>query len=222
MLFILTIVLGGSGGYLIFHLMTPGEFRGITTAVLTIVLIYLSALSVYRVFLRFFPLPEGEITVGSSEEFATQINILFYLLIFNSLIRSHIIPVPILRLVYLALGATLGRNTYSAGVLLDPPLISAGANCIIGHNAVIFAHVIEGTRLSLHRVRLGDNVTIGAMAVVMAGVTIGDGAIVSAGAVVTKGTFIGPGEIWGGVPAKMLRTRQRKLSSTGDQVSSRL
>jgi acetyltransferase-like isoleucine patch superfamily enzyme len=39
----------------------------------------------------------------------------------------------------------------------------------------------------------------------MSGVTIGDGAIVSAGAVVTKGSRIGKGEVWGGVPAKLLK-----------------
>ena len=52
---------------------------------------------------------------------------------------------------------------------------------------------------------IGDNVTIGATAVVMSGVTIGDGAIVSAGALVLKDTQIGPGEVWGGIPAKRLK-----------------
>ncbi|SDA22723.1 Hexapeptide repeat of succinyl-transferase [Nitrosospira sp. Nsp18] len=47
--------------------------------------------------------------------------------------------------------------------------------------------------------------TIGATAVVMSGVTICDDAIVSAGAVVTKGSRIGKGEVWGGVPAKLLK-----------------
>ncbi|MET0323072.1 MAG: DapH/DapD/GlmU-related protein, partial [Duganella sp.] len=76
---------------------------------------------------------------------------------------------------------------------------------IIGHDAVIFAHVIEGERLQLKAVVIGDTVTIGATAVVMAGVRIGDNAIVSAGAVVIKDTVIGAGEVWGGVPARRLR-----------------
>jgi acetyltransferase-like isoleucine patch superfamily enzyme len=121
------------------------------------------------------------------------------------LIRTHFIPVPLLRLVYLALGAKLGANTYSAGALLDPPLTRIGGNTIIGHDAVIFAHVIEGARLELKTVVIGDAVTIGATAVVMAGVRIGDHAIVSAGAVVTKDTVIAAGEIWGGVPARRLK-----------------
>ena len=87
----------------------------------------------------------------------------------------------------------------------QPPLTEFGANCIIGHDAVLYCHAIEGGRFALARIRIGDNVTIGATAVIMSGVRIGDGAIISAGAVVLKDTQIGPGEVWGGVPAKRLR-----------------
>ncbi len=47
------------------------------------------------------------------------------------------------------------------------------------------------------------NVWIGTNVVVLKGVTIGEGAVVAAGAIVTK--TIPPGEVWGGVPARMLR-----------------
>ncbi len=36
-------------------------------------------------------------------------------------------------------------------------------------------------------------------------VAIGDNAMVAANALVLKGTRIGPGEVWGGVPARLLR-----------------
>lgn len=182
-----------------------GDFRGVTLVVGAAVFIYLWAFAVYRVFLHFMPLTEGDLAEGSREEFAAQVNILFYLMLFNSLIRTHFLPVPLMRLVYLALGARLGANTYSAGTLLDPPLTEFGANCIIGHDAVLFCHAIEGSHFALSPIRAGDNVTIGATAVVMSGVTIGDGAIVSAGALVLKDTRIGPGEVWGGVPARRLK-----------------
>ena len=200
------LAVGITAGWLLVGSLALGDFRSVAVIAAVVVSTYLSAFAVYRIFLRFFPLREGEIVAGSREEFAAQVNILFYLLLFNSLIRTHFLPVPLLRLVYLALGARLGRNTYSAGVLLDPALTVAGDNCIIGHDAVLIAHVIEGNRFSLEAVRLGNDVTIGATAVVMAGVTVGDGAIVSAGAVVIKGTQIGPGEVWGGVPARYLKT----------------
>ena len=195
-----------------------GDFRGVALVVSAVVLMYVYAFGLYRLFLRFCPLSEGEIVPGSRGEFAAQVNILFYLVLFNSLIRTHFLPVPLMRLIYLALGARLGSNTYSAGVILDPPLTRIGADCIIGHDAVLFSHAIEGTRFSLSSIVIGDNVTIGATAVIMAGVTIGDGALVSAGAVVTKDTRIGSGEVWGGVPARLLR-RSNDSRSGGETAT---
>lgn len=181
------------------------DFKGVATVGTALLFIYLYAFAIYRLFLYVVPLQEGVLPTGSKEEFSAQVNILFYLMLFNSLIRTHFIPVPLMRLVYLALGARLGENTYSAGTLLDPPLTEFGDNCIIGHDAVIFCHAIEGQHFSLSKVKVGNNVTIGATAVIMSGVTIEEGAIISAGAVVLKGCRIGANEIWGGVPAKRIK-----------------
>lgn len=182
-----------------------GDFRGVTLVFMAILFFYLFAFSVYRLFLWVKPLKEGYIEEGSGEEFVAHVNMLFYLIIFNTLVRTNFVPVPLMRLVYLALGARLGKNTYSAGAILDPPLTRLGDNCIIGHNAVLFAHVIEGKHFSLAPIQIGNQVTIGANAIIMSGVTIGDGAIIAAHAVVMKGTVIGPNEFWGGVPAVRLR-----------------
>jgi acetyltransferase-like isoleucine patch superfamily enzyme len=205
LLFGASVALAALSGWMLLRSLPPGEFRGVAVVVATVALIYVYAMLVYRLFLAFVPLEEGDIAEGSRAEFAAQVNILFYLILFNTLIRTHFLPVPILRFVYLGLGAKLGPNTYSAGVLLDPALTEMGANCIVGHDAVLFCHAIEGARFALARIRTGDNVTIGATAVVMSGVRIGDGGIVSAGAVVPKDTQIGPGEVWGGVPARRLK-----------------
>lgn len=205
LLFGLSIALGVATTWLVLGNLPLGDFRGVVLVMAGVVFIYLHAFAVYRLFLHFMPLPEGELQEGSREEFAAQVNILFYLLLFNTLIRTHFLPVPLMRLVYQALGTRMGPNTYSAGVILDPPLTEFGSNCIVGHDAVLFSHAIEGRHFALARIRVGDNVTIGATAVVMSGVNIGDGAIVSAGSVVLKDTSIGPGEIWGGVPAKRLK-----------------
>ena len=61
-------------------------------------------------------------------------------------------------------------------------------------------------------VRVGNDVWIGAGAVVLNGVSIGDGAIVGAGAVVTKN--VPPYAVVVGVPAKVLKFR-----FTADQIS---
>ncbi len=212
LLLLLIFVLGIGTTWLFMGTLPLGDFRGVVLVGVSLVLVYLYAFAIYRIFLVAMPLQEGEIAEGSKAEFSAQVNILFYLILFNSLIRTHFLPVPLLRLVYLALGARLGHNTYSAGTILDPPLTHIGDNCIIGHDAVLFSHAIEGRRLSLASIRIGNNVTIGATAVVMSGVVIGDGAIVSAGAVVTKDCRIGAGEVWGGVPAKLLQRRETKVT----------
>jgi acetyltransferase-like isoleucine patch superfamily enzyme len=57
----------------------------------------------------------------------------------------------------------------------------------------------------LKSVTVGNDVWIGARALILDGVTIGDGAIIAAGAVVT--TDVPPYAIVGGVPAKIIRYR---------------
>jgi acetyltransferase-like isoleucine patch superfamily enzyme len=163
-------------------------------------------------------LPDGEIREGSSSERRWMTWLLMLLFIINPLIRTKSLPLLIQGFIYRALGARWGCNTFCSGVVLDPPHVVIGDNTLLGQDSVVYAHVIEGTRLELHRVRIGNQVTIGANAVVMPGVEIGDGAIVAAGAVVTKGTKIGPGETWGGVPARKLRCHHE---SALDSDSSR-
>jgi len=183
-----------------------GDYRGVALIVTSVILVYAFALAAYRVFLVSFPLNEGEIEEGSREEFGYHVYLLFYLIFFYTLIRSGAIPVPLMRLIYLALGARLGPNTYSSGIILDPPMIEIGSNTIVGQFALLVPHVIEGRRLAHYRINIGNNVTIGAHAVVLSGVTIGDNAIVATGAVVPKGSQIGANEVWGGVPARHLNT----------------
>ncbi len=119
--------------------------------------------------------------------------------------RSGIFPLPLMRVIYIALGARLGDNTYSSGIILDPPYIEIGENTIIGQYALLIPHVMEGKRLAHYCIKIGNNVTVGAHSVVMAGVTIDDNSIIGVGAVVPKGTHIGAGEVWGGVPAKKIK-----------------
>jgi serine acetyltransferase len=182
-----------------------GDFKGLLLGLGGVILLYLNILVVYRIFLFFFPPQEGEIPAGSRREVLFHVNLLFHLLFFNWLVRARFIPLPLMRWIYIALGARLGKNSYSAGTLLDPSLTVVGDITLIGDDALLFCHAIEGDHLSHAKIVIGNHVTIGARSIVMSGVTIGDGAIVAAGAVVLKNTRIGPGEVWGGVPAKRLR-----------------
>jgi len=209
------LAIAGAASWLLLRDAPLGRFSGVAIALAFVVLFYAASIGCYRLFHWILPLQHGPQPAGSRAELAAQVNILFYLMIFNSLVRTHFVPVPIMRLVYLALGARLGADTYAAGALLDPALTSMGERTIIGHDAVVFAHVIEGDRFELYTVEIGSDVTVGAHAVVMPDVVIGDRAIVSVGAVVTKGSRIGPDEVWGGVPARRIGRR-----ATVDEVNA--
>jgi len=184
-----------------------GDFRGVLLSLAFVILLYVYALLLFRLFLHFFPLREGEIPPASGQEFVYHVYLLFFLILFYPVMRSGFVPVPLMRLFFQALGARMGANTYSSGIILDPLFVELGDNTLVGQFALLVPHVIEGERLAHYPIRIGSNVTIGAGATVLSGVTIGDNAIVSTGAVVRKGTQIGAGQIWGGVPAKLIGER---------------
>jgi len=112
----------------------------------------------------------------------------------------------LLVLFYRLMGMRIGkRPVLNSTYLYDPDLVEIGDNVTIGGDAVILAHSGERGVLHLRRTRLGNNVDIGQSSVIMQGVTIGDGAQVGALSLVTRGTVIGEGEVWGGVPARRLK-----------------
>lgn len=88
--------------------------------------------------------------------------------------------------------------------------IEIGDGCSIANNVVIVDHdhklgtcgIEEGFCSS--PVHIGKNVWIGTNVTILKGVTIGDGAVIAAGAVVKKD--VPPYEIWGGVPARKIRS----------------
>lgn len=63
-------------------------------------------------------------------------------------------------------------------------------------------------RTEVEPIVIGNDVWIGSRSLIMKGVHIGDGAIVAAGSVVTKS--IPPYEIWGGNPARFIKSRITK------------
>jgi acetyltransferase-like isoleucine patch superfamily enzyme len=191
----------------------PGDFRGVVLALLFVLLLYAFATLIYRAFLAVFPLLEGEIAPGSRQEFVYHVHLLFFLVLFYPITRSCFVPVPLMRIVLQALGARLGHNSYSSGIVFDPIFVEVGDNSLIGQSAMLIPHVVEGHRLAHYRIRIGSNCTIGAGAAVLAGVSIGDGATVSIGAVVKKGTVIGPNEVWAGIPARRLERRPEESIS---------
>lgn len=109
--------------------------------------------------------------------------------------------------------STIGINSYIGG-------IGSGGKLVIGNNVMMARDIIILTRTHNFEnvyepmntqggenfiVTIGDDVWIGARVIILPGIKIGNGAIIGAGAVVTKD--IPQYSIVGGVPAKLIRTR---------------
>ncbi|WP_018001096.1 gamma carbonic anhydrase family protein [Paracoccus sp. N5] len=71
--------------------------------------------------------------------------------------------------------------------------LTIGANCTIGHRAILHGCTIE------------DGVLIGMGATIMNGARIGAGSLIGAGALVAEGKEIPPGSLVMGAPGKILR-----------------
>jgi acetyltransferase-like isoleucine patch superfamily enzyme len=100
----------------------------------------------------------------------------------------------------------LGTGFFNNGALvICGTEITIGDNCLFGEQVVVRdddSHSVDG-RPHQAPIAIGDNVWVGARAMILKGVTIGTGAVVAAGSIVTKD--VPPGVLAGGIPARVIR-----------------
>lgn len=124
----------------------------------------------------------------------------------------EIIPMGNLRnMYYRFLGMKIGENTLVGGVIKDPCLTEFGDNVTMGEYAIVYAHIhnYEKGIITMDKVKVGNNVVIGAGAIIMPGVVIEDDVSIAAGAVVTKNQVLKKGRVYGGVPAKEIKIKKK-------------
>ena len=110
---------------------------------------------------------------------------------FNSVIRGDVNSIRIGNKVNVQDGAVLH-------CLYEKSKINIGNNVSIGHNVII------------HGATIHDNVLIGMGAIIMDHAVIGENSIIAAGALVLDSTIVEPGSIYGGVPAKRIKSIEQE------------
>ncbi len=109
-----------------------------------------------------------------------------------------------------------GASIWDGAVIRgDVAFIKIGKNTNVQDNAVIHVDYGEPTLIGenvtighmavVHAAKVGNNVIVGIHAVVLNGAEIGDGSVIGAGAVVTPGTKVPPRSLVLGVPGKVVR-----------------
>jgi acetyltransferase-like isoleucine patch superfamily enzyme len=129
-----------------------------------------------------------------------------------------------------AYGIRAGRGlAVNSGAFLDGRGgLTLGANVLVGPNAVVLStrHRFDDPTLpiaaqgvELAPTSIGDDVWIGANAVVLAGIRVASGTVVAAGAVVAADTE--PWSIVGGVPARPIGARPRPDAAPAAEAQAR-
>jgi len=122
----------------------------------------------------------GDVEIGSNCSFW-----------FNSVVRGDVNSIKIGNKVNVQDGAVLH-------CLYQKSNINIGNNVSIGHNVII------------HGATIHDNVLVGMGAIIMDHAVIGENSIIAAGALVLDSTIVEPGSIYGGVPAKRIKSVEQE------------
>jgi 2,3,4,5-tetrahydropyridine-2-carboxylate N-succinyltransferase len=111
------------------------------------------------------------------------------------------------------IGANIGDETMLDMGCIVGARVHVGKRCHVGAGAVL-AGVLEPP--SKMPVMIGDDVLIGANAVVLEGVQVGDGSVIAAGAIVTQD--VAGGVVVAGSPAKVIKAKDEKTISKTEML----
>ena len=113
---------------------------------------------------------------------------------------------PLIIWFYRGMGMRIGKDTIiTTWRIFDCDMIEIGDHCVIGGSVAISAHIAEKGRGILKKVRIGDQVTIGANTMVLPGATIEDNVIIGANSLIPKDSHLEANSVYGGVPVRKIK-----------------
>ena len=122
-------------------------------------------------------------------------------------VLTHVVPSPIANFYYRLAGSKIGKRVQLNTVHLnDPGMVRIEDDVVIGGGAIINGHLVEKGQLILSPVLFKKNSLVGARATIQPGVIIGEGSVIATNGLVGKWKKIPDGEVWGGLPAKCIKT----------------
>ena len=112
---------------------------------------------------------------------------------------------PLMSLYYRLLGARIGRNVHlSDDTIKNPDCVSIGANTSFSAGASIISTRIEGGRLLVGNVMIGNDCNFGVSSSVSPGATIGNHVEIGHLTMIPPGATVGSNERWEGSPARKI------------------
>lgn len=152
------------------------------------------------------------ITLENSKQFHNKI---WYQVLYNKCIiamQKKIVPFELKNKLLRTTGLDIG---YDACIPHDisfdpyfPELIHVGKGTIIGGCSTLITHQLEGNKLTLGNVTIGERTLLGGVSIVYPGVKVGKNALLTSNSELYD--TIKDGEIWVGNPAKLLQKMSKE------------
>ena len=155
-----------------------------------------------RLLMIFFPIIEGEFSIGSTEVARWQAQAVVALM--SSIYFYPMIPFFLKPFWYRLFGAKIGKSVNISGQILDSSLTVMKTGSGVGADAMILGHLVTGGKVKIRTVVVEEHAMVGAKSLVLPGVSIGARSTVGAMSLVPSGKSIPANEAWVGVPAKKL------------------
>ena len=129
-------------------------------------------------------------------------------------VLQHFVPSFVSNIYYRVCGAKIGKNTQiNTHRLNDPFLIRIDDDCVIGGGATFNGHLVEKGQMVFAPIHMHKGSLVGTGAIVQPGVIVGADAVVASEALIPKYRTIPAGEVWGGLPAKLIRSSSARNDS---------